>query len=65
VKRFIAGAQCPQCQTLDSLYLNSEDAVEQLHCSRCDYLANRNDAQQAPESDKSEVKKEELVNWKK
>ncbi|MEL0630223.1 YheV family putative zinc ribbon protein [Psychromonas aquatilis] len=36
-KRFIAGAECPKCKTIDSIALTIENAVETLTCVACDY----------------------------
>jgi uncharacterized metal-binding protein (TIGR02443 family) len=36
-KRFIAGATCPHCKSLDSLMLFFENNVEKLACVKCDY----------------------------
>ena len=34
-KRFIAGAVCPQCNSLDTLTLWAEDQVEVVECIKC------------------------------
>ncbi|GAB2927633.1 YheV family putative zinc ribbon protein [Hafnia psychrotolerans] len=34
-KRFIAGAVCPQCKSLDTLTLWAEDQVEVVECIKC------------------------------
>jgi uncharacterized metal-binding protein (TIGR02443 family) len=36
-KRFIAGAICPQCKSMDSIMLYFENNVEKLQCVKCDY----------------------------
>jgi len=36
-KRFIAGASCPECNTLDSIALTLENAVETLTCISCGF----------------------------
>jgi len=36
-KRFIAGATCPQCRSVDSIMLYFENNVEKLQCVKCDY----------------------------
>ena len=36
-KRFIAGAKCPQCSSLDTLMLYYENNVEKLACVNCSY----------------------------
>jgi len=34
-QRFIAGAQCPNCQSMDSLLLNQDD--QSIQCVDCGY----------------------------
>lgn len=46
-KRFIAGAKCPQCNTLDSVALTLENAVETLICVTCDYTQTPTQAKSA------------------
>jgi uncharacterized metal-binding protein (TIGR02443 family) len=36
-KRFIAGAKCPSCNSIDTLMLYFENNVEKLACVNCDY----------------------------
>lgn len=36
-KRFIAGAECPQCKALDTVALTLENAVETLTCVSCGF----------------------------
>ncbi|MDA7793666.1 YheV family putative metal-binding protein [Glaciecola sp.] len=36
-KRFIAGATCPKCKSIDSIMLYFENNVEKLQCVKCDY----------------------------
>ena len=36
-KRFIAGAKCPTCSSLDTLMLYYENNIEKLACVKCDY----------------------------
>ena len=42
-KRFIAGATCPLCKSLDSLMLFFENNVEKLACVKCDYKETQTD----------------------
>lgn len=44
-KRFIAGAECPQCKVLDSIALTLENAVETLTCVACDFTQTQTPAQ--------------------
>ena len=34
-KRFIAGATCPECKTMDMLMLYKEHDVEKVECMQC------------------------------
>ncbi len=36
-KRFIAGARCPKCNTLDTVALTLENTLETLTCVQCGY----------------------------
>ncbi|WP_100658535.1 YheV family putative zinc ribbon protein [Alteromonas flava] len=36
-KRFIAGAKCPKCQSMDTLMLFFENNVEKMECVSCGY----------------------------
>ncbi len=36
-KRFIAGATCPKCQSMDTLMVFFENNVEKMQCVHCDY----------------------------
>ncbi|WP_354624650.1 YheV family putative zinc ribbon protein [Psychromonas sp. MME2] len=36
-KRFIAGANCPECNKLDTIALTLENAIEKLTCVHCGY----------------------------
>ena len=36
-RRFIAGATCPKCQSVDTVMLYFENNVEKLACVNCDY----------------------------
>jgi hypothetical protein len=42
-KRFIAGATCPTCKSMDSLMLFFENNVEKLACVKCDYKETQTD----------------------
>ncbi len=37
MKRFIAGASCPECHTTDTLFFETSEAEDRVHCSRCTY----------------------------
>lgn len=41
MKRFIAGANCPKCNYVDSLYFETEEEADRVHCTRCDYSSVR------------------------
>lgn len=36
-KRFVAGAICPKCKSMDTIMLFFENNVEKLECVQCDY----------------------------
>lgn len=36
-RRFIAGAVCPKCKSLDTIMLFRENNVEKLECVNCGY----------------------------
>lgn len=36
-KRFVAGAQCPQCQQLDTVVIFQEDDTQQRQCVECGF----------------------------
>lgn len=42
-KRFIAGATCPKCQSMDTLMLYIENNVEKLECVSCGYQKSQVD----------------------
>ena len=44
-KRFIAGAECPKCKTLDSVALTLENGIETLTCVACDYTQTQTPTQ--------------------
>ena len=41
VRRFIAGARCPQCGAEDSIALNVQADHEWINCVHCDYHEDR------------------------
>ncbi len=36
-KRFIAAAVCPKCQAKDSIYIQLQQGMQQIHCTECDF----------------------------
>lgn len=40
-QRFIAGASCPSCQSMDSLLLNQDD--QSIQCVDCSYIETSED----------------------
>ncbi|MBD3585695.1 YheV family putative metal-binding protein [Salinimonas sp. HHU 13199] len=42
-RRFIAGAICPKCNTMDTIMLYFENNVEKLKCVACDYQESQTD----------------------
>ncbi|NVK88566.1 MAG: YheV family putative metal-binding protein [Gammaproteobacteria bacterium] len=60
-KRFIAGAQCPQCQQYDVVTLNEVNGQPHMECVDCGYqedLATNDEA--TPASNK---KAEQMIQW--
>ncbi len=49
-KRFIAGATCPICKSVDTLMLFFENNIEQLACVKCDYSESQTDRDTAKAS---------------
>jgi uncharacterized metal-binding protein (TIGR02443 family) len=54
-KRFIAGATCPSCSSLDSIYVLSEKGSETMLCTECNHseqskgVASKKPAQASPD----------------
>jgi uncharacterized metal-binding protein (TIGR02443 family) len=44
-KRFIAGATCPKCKSMDTIMLYFENNVEKIACTNCDYEESQADTQ--------------------
>ncbi|GBL04371.1 YheV family putative zinc ribbon protein [Glaciecola sp. KUL10] len=42
-RRFIAGAKCPSCKSLDTLMLYFENNVEKMNCVHCGYNESQTD----------------------
>ena len=42
-KRFIAGAVCPECQTMDMMQLYKEHDVEKVECLSCGHKMTQPD----------------------
>lgn len=40
-KRFIAGARCPKCKSLDTIMLYFENNIEKIKCTECDYAESQ------------------------
>ena len=36
-KRFIAGARCPKCDALDSIFTCFEQGIQYVRCTECDF----------------------------
>ena len=41
-RRFIAGAVCPRCAQLDSIYIYQQDSVDVRACIDCDFEEQAN-----------------------
>lgn len=48
IRRFIAGARCPQCGADDSIALNIEGEQEWINCIHCSYHEEKPKAPVAP-----------------
>ncbi|MGQ8366495.1 YheV family putative zinc ribbon protein [Glaciecola sp. 1036] len=44
-KRFIAGATCPKCKSMDTLMLFMENNVEKVECVNCGHTQTQTDDQ--------------------
>ncbi len=44
-KRFVAGAICPSCKSMDTIMLFFENNVEKLACVNCDYSESQTEKQ--------------------
>ncbi|GGD77062.1 YheV family putative zinc ribbon protein [Lacimicrobium alkaliphilum] len=42
-KRFIAGAVCPECQTMDTLMVYLQNNIEHVECVSCGFSKSRAD----------------------
>lgn len=57
-KRFVAGAQCPQCKVVDTIMLYKEDDIEVMECADCHYLIKQtddNDKELQPQESSNEI----------
>ncbi len=56
-KRFIAGAQCPECKAQDSLCWWEENNIEHVECVECGYIEQRKPKQldQSSHADESMI----------
>lgn len=41
MRRFIAGAKCPKCNSEDKIYVTMEEGEEVARCTVCDYRSVR------------------------
>lgn len=48
-RRFIAGAKCPRCESMDRIVMLTTDDAEWIECIECDYSENRPTHVDAPE----------------
>ncbi|WP_166422554.1 YheV family putative zinc ribbon protein [Paraglaciecola sp. 20A4] len=53
-KRFIAGATCPQCKSMDTLMLYFENNVEKMECIKCHYQQTQTNKEVKKASHQSE-----------
>ncbi len=48
MRRFIAGAVCPQCNREDTLYVLKTETSVSRHCVECDFSENQSDIDRSP-----------------
>lgn len=55
-KRFIAGAECPECGAIDKIYVMMTDdgMPESRHCNRCGYQEVRSEDDHNHDASKSQ-----------
>jgi len=58
-KRFIAGAQCPNCSELDVITLVESEQGSHMHCVECGYEENMTDSE--PVAKKKPT--EQMIQW--
>ena len=54
-KRFIAGVDCPKCNTLDSIVMFTTVNNEWIECVKCDYSDNRPEFPNSPKTQTSDI----------
>ncbi|MGQ4276742.1 YheV family putative zinc ribbon protein [Pseudidiomarina sp. E22-M8] len=65
-KRFIAGAECPACQAMDTLMLlitenKQGEQLELVECVACHHRFSEQDKQQQPATEPTKVVKDDNV----
>lgn len=61
-RRFIAGAECPNCQSIDSLYVYAGDLNGAFECASCGHREENPDTQKEKNTDlNSEVQAVKFV----
>lgn len=64
MKRFIAGASCPECNQTDSLYFETTEREDKVHCTRCEHQSLRGESGVAEEAKTAAKKKDEQkIKW--
>ena len=61
-KRFIAGAQCPACDEMDTLVLAETAEGKYFECVDCGFSETMNSIQNAA-NNKSSAKLDNLIQW--
>lgn len=64
MRRFIAGAKCPQCQSEDKIYVTLEAGEEVARCTVCDYRSVRpkdDDPVVHPDDEAAQLQKDAAV----
>lgn len=59
-KRFIAGANCPECGATDTLMLYTEGGIEHVNCVECNYYINETQ-QQAKDAGVEETNADQVI----
>ena len=63
MKRFIAGAQCPQCKNLDTLFVETRTNNNEVACSRCDYHDVRGSVVKETNEENEQETQEKPLTW--
>ncbi|NVJ59183.1 MAG: YheV family putative metal-binding protein [Gammaproteobacteria bacterium] len=64
-KRFIAGAQCPECNEVDSLMLGESKGTKYFECVECGFIEKmgNSDDSKSDNQQHSNKKIDNLIQW--